>query len=59
MQFEVEAEEASAVEIDEVQIKVQYTASGSTISDATNSQISSVTLYKGSVSETNKLDQVS
>lgn len=53
-QFEVEAEEASLVTVDEV--KVKLTASGSA---SMNKKISRVALYKGSVSDSNLLDDES
>ena len=54
LQFEVEATESSDVTIDEATVYID--ADGS---DATNQEISSVTLYQGSVSEDNLLDRVS
>lgn len=53
-QFEVEAEEASLVTVDEV--KVKLTASGAA---SMNKKISRVALYKGSVSDSNLLDDES
>ena len=55
-QFEVEAEEASLVTVDEV--KVKLTASGGISGDMTK-KISRVALYKGSVSDSNLLDDES
>ncbi len=52
--FEVEADEASDITMDEMKVKI--TASWA---DADNSVISEVALYKGSVSDANLLDKVS
>jgi hypothetical protein len=52
--FHVKADEASALTIDEVKVKV--TATGAA---ATNQEVSEVALYKGSVSDANLLDRVS
>ena len=54
LMFEVDADEASSIEVDEVKVLVESAASA-----ATNTQISQVKLYKGSVSEANLLDGVS
>jgi len=54
LQFEIEAGSASSVTLDKVLANV--TASGVA---ATNNEITAVSLYKGSVSEANLLDQVS
>lgn len=54
MMFEIDADEASAVEVDEVKVLVESGAAA-----ATNAQISQVRLYKGSVSDANLLDGVS
>ncbi len=55
-QFEIEAEEASLVTVDEV--KVKLTATGG-ISGNMTKKISRVALYKGSVSDSNLLDDES
>lgn len=56
LQFNVEADESSAIKMDEATVKFTY-ADGATV--ATQSEIASVGLYKGSVSEANLLDRVS
>lgn len=58
LQFEVEADEASAVNIDEVKAYIQKDTGGAP-GAATGSQISQVALYKGTVSDANLLDRVS
>lgn len=54
LQFEVEADESSDLNVDEVKVYVR-TAAG----NATNNEVSQVTLYQGSISEDNLLDRVS
>lgn len=56
-QFEVEAEEASLIEIDE--IKVTVLVDGIVPALDYNKYINTLTLYQGSVSESNVLDSVS
>ncbi len=57
LQFEVEADQSSAVTLDEIVAKVR--SNGNT-ADATNQQIAQVSLYKGnSISDANLLDRVS
>lgn len=58
LQFEVEAEESSDINIDDIVVLVQKDVDW-TPAAATNQEISSVKLYKGSVSESNLLDQES
>ena len=64
-QFQVEASEASAIVVDEVNAKLMLTStrSGSTnlitSSVAANKFVSEVALYKGSVSDANLLDRIS
>ena len=58
-QFEVEAEEASLVEIDEITVNVAADTAFNTTDRQANKFVSEVALYKGSVSESNKLDTVS
>jgi len=53
-QFEVEAEEASLVTVDEVKVNIASTGTA-----ALNKQVSKVALYKGSVAEANLLDDES
>ncbi len=58
-QFEIKAEEASLVEVDEVKVTVAGYVGGTVLANEANKVVSSVTLYKGSVSDANKLDQQS
>jgi hypothetical protein len=55
LQFEVEADESSALTMDEAKVLINTSTGGV----ATNQMVSQVALYKGSVSDANKLDQVS
>ncbi len=57
LQFEVEADESSALVMDEAKVLVDVAAVGAPF--ATNAEVSQVTLYEGSVSEANLLDRVS
>ncbi len=58
--FEIDADDSSALTIDELKVFVeQTTQSGVTWTPATNATISQVTLYKWSVSDANLLDRVS
>ena len=60
-QFEIEAEEASFIELDEVQVTVAgYVGTGTVVAaDEANKVIASAALYRGSVADANKLDEQS
>lgn len=58
-QFEVKAEEASLVEVDEVKVTVGGYIGGGVLAAEANKVVASVTLYKGSISDANKLDEQS
>jgi S-layer homology domain len=58
LQFDIKADDSSAIIVDEIKAYVQKDTGG-TPGAAGNSQISAVALYKGSVSDANKLDQIS
>ncbi len=58
LQFEVEADVSAAVKIDELKVYVQSDTGGAPKA-ATNALVSKVSLYKGSVSDANLLDNVS
>lgn len=58
MQFEVEAGEASSIDLSEIKAKIMDKVGGAS-APATNSEISAISLYKGSVSASNLLKQVS
>lgn len=55
LQFEIEADEASAIYVDEMAVSTGATQSGT----LDNNQVTELKLYKGSVSESNLLDRVS
>ena len=66
IQFEIEAEKASEVTFDKVVIKIEKNALdangnvvNSTYVNATKDQVSQISIYKGSVSDSNLLDRVS
>lgn len=56
LQFEVEADEASDLVMDEASVYISNQSGGG---DADNQNIAQISLYKGSVSDANMLDQVS
>jgi hypothetical protein len=56
MQFEIEADESSAITINEISALVRKL---NNTADATNGEISQVALYKGSVWDANLIDRVS